>query len=350
MNVCIVTVYNSENCGSFLQAYSLAKYIQSLGHEVFFLKRPVSGTSHSEISILIEKVKCYIKGNINQVKLIDERHKSFSNQIKSFNVIGINDALKTMNCFVIGSDTLWDFSDSYFRKNYELYVGKYFGDRFFTYAVSCANTTEEDINKINIDLSGVKKARGIGVRDKATQNLVSKITGCKCDLVLDPTMLVDCTAFEQFAKDVIKFKYILIYSFGIIQEGFKDQIIQYAAKYHLKIVSIGTYLSWADVVVAASPEQFVQYYKQASFVVTNTFHGTLFAIIFNKQFVAITKKKNKINEIIELLGIEEYATDTCDEVYGLFDNKIDYNKVNSLIRDNQQHSMFFIDDMLKKKE
>lgn len=121
MNVCIVTVYNSENCGSFWQAYALGKYIEMMGHNVTYLKRSCIGTSHDIRKTIEFSVKAIVKGRIGRVKRYIRTYRSFEKAIQNFPVR--EDIESDVDYVIYGSDTIWELSDSYFYRKRNIYWG-----------------------------------------------------------------------------------------------------------------------------------------------------------------------------------------------------------------------------------
>ena len=119
MTVCIVTVYNSENCGSFLQAFALYDYLKEAGHKVYFFKRDTKGTSHSLKPHFEESIKRILKLKFKALIAEWQRYASFSAAQKIFPAISRDSAeYKSVDCFVIGSDTIWNLDNRYFRQAY----------------------------------------------------------------------------------------------------------------------------------------------------------------------------------------------------------------------------------------
>ena len=106
MNVCIVTVYNSENCGSFWQAYALGKYIEMMGHNVTYLKRSCIGTSHDIRKTIEFSVKATVKGRIGRVRRYIRTYRSFEKAIQNFPVR--EDIESDVDYVIYGSDTIWE--------------------------------------------------------------------------------------------------------------------------------------------------------------------------------------------------------------------------------------------------
>lgn len=349
MNVCIITVYNSENCGSFLQAYALSEQLKALGHNVFFLERSVKNSSHSMVAVLKECVKSILRLKIKDIGMLMAKHKAFSIKQAAFRVVTESqEALEKIDLFVLGSDTIWNFKDSYFAKYAQRYTGAIITDKpFVFYAASCANTTAEDITCKGIKIDSICAAKAVGVRDNATAELIEKLLGRKTDLVCDPTLLIRREDYDAFqCSKGMADKYLLIYCFGMLGQKRIDEIKEFAKNRNLKIVNIGVYQSWADVCLPATPDIFVSYYRDAECVVTNTFHGTIFSTIFGKDFVVITDKKRKIADYLAQIQMEDRMLGDGDSLKSVLERPLEYDQLANTIGMLRRKSLMFLEEAI----
>lgn len=329
MKICIVSVYNSENCGSFLQAYALQKTLTNLGYDVSFFKRPTKGTSHSFTYFLKRILGAISRFEFEDIKLIAQSHFGYSKLIKQFEITKKSKHLNSkIDFFVIGSDTIWNFNDKYFKHKAKLYIGQYFEkNKFITYSASSGNTTSDDINRYNIDFSPLKNAKAIGVRDENTKQLVAELLGVSAPIVADPTLLLKKEDYYCFKKQIINRPYILLYHFGDIEKRIQEEIIKIAKDKNLAIVNIGRYADWCDLNVTTLPQEFVSYFADAEYIITNTFHGTVFSTIFQKNFAVTTDKKKKIVDYLNRTGLCKRMLTNPNQIIELYEQNIDYYEV-----------------------
>ena len=349
MKIGIITVYNSENCGSFLQAYSLFSYLKENGHEPFFLRNIdyLSDSSHHIMGMCITICKHLVRLDFSSALNVIRRHQLFSRELKYIGkqVVGLK-VLNHLDACVIGSDTLWNLYDSFFLRNINDYTGKKLSIPFFYYAISGGNTTYDDVVKNRLDFSSILKASGISVRDKRTCDLVRSITNESPQIVLDPTLIVDRQLFSPFETIEVKEPTLVIYAFGQISMELQSRISKFAEDRNLKVVSFGKKYECSDFVVPNSPSYFVSYLKNAQFIVTNTFHGTLFSVIYNKQFTVITDKKDKINDFLERIGLCDRLISTPYNISVLAE-RIDYDSINMDLNELKSSSINYLSAMLK---
>lgn len=196
----------------------------------------------------------------------------------------------------------------------------------------------------------IKNFLALSVRDNRTQNVISEITQQEIELVCDPTLLVDRSVYDLIMSSKPNGRYLLLYIFEdtMLKQSFVEQIIRYATEHRLQIVSFGTNRKWCHCSVPYSPEKFVSYFKYAECVMTNTFHGTMFSIIYNKNFVALGEGKNKVIEAMNQYGVESRMIDQNVSLEERFATTIDFALVNKKLQCERQKGLNYIDRCLKK--
>lgn len=332
MTVCIVTVYNSENCGSFLQSFALYDYLKKLGHKVYFLNRNVKGTSHSLKPHIQVSIKKILKFRFKAFKAEWQRYFSFSDAQKIFPVISRNsDEYKSVDCFIIGSDTVWNLDNKYFIDNADTYFGVNLGNKkIISYAASAANTSEQKFINSKSAILGINKMSDISVRDIATYNIVKNVFNVKPTIVCDPTLLLNKDNYNSLIKDRkhILNSPILIYYFGNLPVATTEQIKSLKKKTHKKIISLGQYRKWCDINLPYDPYIFLQCYRDCSFVITNTYHGTIFSLIYEKNFVCYGQNKKKVEYLLSSFGAEKAFAADNEDLSLYYKNNIDYEVIN----------------------
>lgn len=346
MKTCIITVYNSENCGSFLQAFALKKALSKQGHTVSFLKRKKKGSSNSFFYFLRNVFRHFKRKKPKEVLLLTKRHfgfPSFWKHLKPF------DKKHTADFFVIGSDTLWEASTKYFKDNMPLYTGRGCKpNRFISYAPSVGNATLSDIEAESAAFNNLKNASALSGRDSATVEFIEKVTDYPVNLVCDPTLLLDKGDYSIFKKKTFPRPYILLYCFERLNNDVKEYVLNLAKDKGLDIISVGSFYGWCDKCYPALPDKFISAFADASFVFTNTFHGTVFSTIFEKDFIVTTKEKNKICEYLKTIDLSNRMATTKGELADIANNHIDYSYVNKKIDSLRGSSLDFLKKYVKE--
>lgn len=341
----IVTVYDTINCGSFLQAWALYKTIQAMGLTVSFVRSPLKRRLIKYYRAQAKLVKPFLKRKIKTFRMRKRIQRSFSVLQRSLPVSN----LLEKSTIIIGSDTLWNFDDKYFKSNSDYYLGQEFPvHKICTYAVSAGNTSYDVFSATPNIQVGLNEIQHITVRDTVTQLLVAKTIGKEPNIVCDPTILLPIDDYEEIAlAPTFEKPYILLYFFGSIDEELKGWIVEDSRRNNLGIVSLDVNepRAWT-MSVPADPSRFLGYFKNASKVITNTFHGTVFSVLYNKEFIVYTKHKAKITDFLCQLGIAERTCNSIEQAELLFLQAIDYTRVREQLNLLRERSIIELKQML----
>ena len=184
--------------------------------------------------------------------------------------------------FVVGSDQVWnpffpEFSEVYFLTFAPLY-------KRIAYAPSFG------VDTIPVDFEAnfafcLKSFKNLSVREESGSNLIEKMCGIKAEVLLDPTMLLSIDDWLKFAKPVTlipRKNYILVYFLGPIEFEVISRIRLFAKVNHMQIISLNDkrYPRYYSI----DPREFVFLVHHCSIVITDSFHGVAFSIIFKKPF------------------------------------------------------------------
>lgn len=355
MKVCIVTVYDSINSGSYWQAYALGHVLEELGNEVFYYKRKKRGASSSVLEI-IKQIGIRIKNDdLKRAISYFVQTKKFKDAVKVFDVIGTcNKNLGDIDVFILGSDTIWNIEDKYFRKFKNVFWGDVFKDRtVVSYATSIGNTSISMFNPIEKYLDSLNRIKLISVRDEYTKEVITKITHeRRPSLVCDPTLLLDSVYYHKIATiPETEGDYIFLYLFNPLNKVQSISLREFANNRKLKVI-YGTdkcIIPYLGKVVINSPQTFIDYMVGAKYVITDTYHGTVFSVNLNKSFIVINREKNKVNEFLSWVGLEDRLLSKDRNIANIIENDIDYNSVNKRIKDLRNYSLSFIEDILDNK-
>lgn len=350
MKIGIITVYYSENSGSLLQAISLKKKLEELGHDVVFIKTKNKYSSHS-IKLLLGRVaRETLKLHINNVRNAIGKYFNYRKDIKRFNVINIEDAYaNNIDLLVIGSDTVWDIESQYFKESFKTFLPQNEFIPTVSYAASVGNTKRESLKKDIYAMNALKELKAISVRDEYSKEVLAPLVDNKIEIVCDPTIMIEKEVFDEFTFKPEEKKYVLIYSFNNFEKEIVRQIKEYAKENDLSIISVGNKYDWTDKNIICSLDTFISYYKSAECVITNTFHGNVFSIIFNKQFINIDFGKKKVNKLLEHYDLTDRVyiegKSKVSEILGI---AIDYSKVNKTIEQDKINANSFINRIVDR--
>lgn len=189
----------------------------------------------------------------------------------------------------------------------------------------------------------------ISVRDKNSVDIVTSLTNIKPNLNVDPVIAYGFDNEIRFPD--IKDEYMLVYTYPGRMNNPKEvkAIIDYAKKKNLKIVAIANYFDWVDEVVTPHPFEVLGYFKRARCIVTDTFHGAVMSLKYNKRFTVIVRRmnSNKLSFLLDQFGLSSRAAVKIDDIENILDEKIDYTPVNKIIEKETENTINYLKSNLK---
>lgn len=259
------------NIGGNLVKYAIFIKISQFGFSPYII-----GTwRNRKITFLKKHTKCrIIKNNFTEIKK------------NEFDIL------------IVNSDQTWRKLDRHFYDIGFLYFAKNWNIPKFVYGTSLGYSNWRLTKKDeNIAKDSLKSFSGISVREKGSIKLIEKHLGFKPIFVLDPTLLIDKKYYLELIKNYkpkenINEKYIFTYIFK--NEKNTQKFINYASQY------LGFKIYNVNMKDKNAVEKFIYgiYHSQA--VITNSFHGTIFSIIFNKPFISFIFKNSPKERFISL--------------------------------------------------
>lgn len=347
MKIGILTHHYVNNYGSFLQAYSLQKVIEKEfpEHNVEIIdycniRHYIINTlgwyrfsfGKSTLSIWLRKTK--VPGMFSR-----ERKKYMKLSKRCYNAKQINRL--GYDVIVVGSDEVWNFQD--YKANASLKFGHgLIESKLISYAPSIANAQIEGSLPTYI-AEGLKTFKAHSVRDDETRKFLKQVINYNAPIVLDPTFLADFPSGTRADAS----PYILFYYCdGMPKKKFK-QIEEYAKKNNLKIYGAGQYdINFEPISKEITPFEWIELFRNAQYVFTGTFHGTVFSILNRRQYkVYLTNKSrvHKVEGLLKELGIDGRKI-TDDYVFDLQkeQNEIDYDAVYNTIYRKKKQSLEYL--------
>lgn len=252
-----------------------------------------------------------------------------------------------INSFVCGSDTIFctnefGFDDGYYS-NYPIMKTSY----SFSYAASFGDAKFNNENDYNKLMSLLNNFNALGLREDIYIDEIKKYYSSIIQRVIDPTLLLEKDDYNPIIKPYNSSqKYILLYArrYNEKMEKFADDL---AKKHNAKVIEISlraTNCSKHTMFYAAGVEEFLGLIQNAEFIVTNSFHGIIFSLIFNKEFFGFAREQsnNKIKELLDKFAVSHRLL-----VNGTEDiHNIDYNVVNAKIAEFRNTSITFLQNQL----
>ena len=358
--ISLITIFDVANFGTYLQALATAVVLQNFGHkvEIVHYERPFKNTILLRRNLLLRclyYVYFWIRG-FDGILFTLRCRRFVSKYTKITRTYFSIDELKrnppNADIYLTGSDQVWNTEhnqgvDEAFYLSYAP-VGK----KKVAYAASIGQDSipieyREHTKKL------LSQYSGISVREAQAVDLLSDI-GIKATHVIDPTLLLDRDQWMNMAsKRLIPDKYLLVYSVEPTEYDKKvsDVAVLVAKVKQLKIVSVSNFgedkrIPNCDIYFDfALPQHFLSLMAYASFVVVSSFHGTAFAINFNRQFLTITPGaySSRIDSLLELTGLQDRRIRSVDELRTqLLEQSISYDAINTILNRERTSSVAFL--------
>ena len=150
-----------------------------------------------------------------------------------------------------------------------------------------------------------------------------------------------------------KKKYLIVYAYDrhMIDKDEVREIKQYAKKKGLMTVSVGTYHKWCDKNISCNCLEWLEYFRNAEEIITDTFHGTIVSVITQRPlaiFVRNKINKNKLSFLIKQLGLEQRRLDEIkqEKLEKIFSIPQDYKKTNQLLENLRKNSTEYLEKFL----
>ena len=361
MKVGILTFHNAFNYGAVLQAYATQELVKSMGHEAELIDY-----HNARIDLTYEKRKFHFRSFLRSTYKFPlyllakffywKRRKAYqefvNNHLKLSNKIyyqGDDISIEGYNVVLIGSDQLWNKKITGGLDN--MYWGQFEASPVtrkvaWSVCMNNLNSTESEIEQIKNYLNNFT---AISVRENTLQAFISKLTDKKVWHTLDPTLLLPSSKWERLCYPVKKNNYVAVYAVRKEKEtiSFARKI---ASKLNKKIVIIRSYAKWYfsnENMECGGPTDFLSYIKNADFVVTSSFHGTVFSILFQRQFVCPRFDGNvRIEDMLCTIGLADRMVNDSQEAVHL--PSIDYHNLSEKFNAKKNESFCFLKGVMNK--
>jgi len=369
MEVGILTMHRVLNYGSFMQAYALKRTIESFGHHVrfkdFHKGEPYHIGTKAKVPGVLDKV-ARIPQIISNIGEFLEKHalrRESNNNYKQIcwpllDVSETPDYDLTADVMIIGSDEVFNYTQNHVFG----YVPCLFGHNInasliLSYAASAGYSDWHDVvadGLVDEIGAGLNRMKYISVRDENTRRLVEHCTGNSPTLALDPTLIYDYDDVIP-QKRTIEGEYILVYAYENRTDSESEihAVRDFAAKHKLKVIAGGgggAYHAWCDDnIVVSWPFDLLGLFRDAAFVVTDTFHGSIFSMKFGKQFAVFLRDQNelgsnynKVHFLLHQFGMESRIINDPSDLSDILTTPAPYDVFNRHLLDLRQTSLDFL--------
>ncbi|MEA5007119.1 polysaccharide pyruvyl transferase family protein [Clostridium tyrobutyricum] len=367
MKVGILTFHNAHNYGAVLQAYALRTKLRKMGHDahiINYCNKKIQNRYSDKLKLEVSKRDIVFP--THWIKIIgkklqnDYAQDTWKKQCNSFNKfisgvllensttkVTIDDLNKMkVDAFICGSDQVWaswitDGLDPVYFLDFQTSAKK------ISYAASMPSnkipTNEQSYFKKCINLLDF-----VSVREEQVSIALNNLCDRSIKTVVDPTVLLNADDYSELSSaSYEKEDYVFVY---FIHED--NVLMKCAQKIALqlgkKLIELHYYLrkdlKGHDQRADFGPSQFLTYIENADFVLTNSFHGTVFSIIYGKKFYSVYNKDDRKDNLLNNLKLQSRHIYSINNIN--LNQDIDYQSVYELLYLYRQSSIDFLSKAL----
>lgn len=359
----ILTFHNAHNYGAVLQAYALKIKLKRMGYEaavlnyrnkyigrnykkvlhIDFWKRDILPSRWGKVLREVRDVFYGLPEWQKQWQVFEEftNEKLLDGEKRRLTLDEV--ASKDIDVYVLGSDQIWARELTHGLD--PAYFGQFAPDKTkISYAASVPNGSIPENEKPYFK-QYLEALSHISVREEKLAESLRQLTGREVDTVIDPTLLLEKEDYQELLyKNPLKHgKYVFAYF--VVENELLSRIAKKAAEimdcelielHYKKTPSI----NGDNMVFDAGPKEFLTYIRDANLVITNSFHGTVFSILFQKKFYSVYKENGRIENLLGFLGL---ADRHITEESGIRpDVEIDYGETERSLKEYRRKSVEFL--------
>lgn len=339
MKVGLITVFHVPNYGAMLQCYALSTYLKRLGHEVFLYDVSWSNTN---------PILCYLKRKL----MLGFMSDFISNNLPRIT----SDLTETADIYMVGSDQVWnpDILGDSIDKFMLSFVPS--GSKKVAYAASfgCDEWTDESHYETAKEL--LKDFSYITVREDSGVELLRQQFGIHARQVLDPCLLLhDYTplmsgkGIAKTGNDLVTFKLVYSYDWCLQAKTLANSLRCNFAELNGRRLKNKGDIHGVNV-RSCSVSDWLSSIANAKYVLTDSFHGSVFAILFGRQFAvipSISKRQTRLTSLLSSLGLSDRFSVNVADCKAILERPINYDAVYSRLAKLREASVQQLTEMLK---
>ena len=304
MRIAILTFHRAYNCGAMLQAWALKTVLERMGHTVEFPACNSVGVTerwrypvvHSGKSGLAWFRSAVGRSLINLLSVPSEdilrhRYKVFRERYIPERRCLPADFNKHYDLIIVGSDQVWN--EDLLQNDAPMFFGENLPTDVYriVYAASYGDLPLAE-NKIKRVVGALENFSAISVREKLAKDQLAAFSNISITETLDPTLLLDAADYDEIACGSFQSEpYLFMYTLST-ESFFVDTAKALAGKLGVRCViapchQYSRFGAPRGLTYGLSPDRLVQYVRNAKYVITNSFHGTVMSVVFNKPFLSL---------------------------------------------------------------
>lgn len=344
--VAILTITNSGlNFGNRLQNYALQKVLERQNLEV----ETIISAKSIKNNLFLSKCRRVLK-NISKRDKRSKFFREFNKKYIKFSAIvryeNINESVFSdkYDAFFSGSDQVWN-PNFHFNSDFE-FASFAPQNKRYSYAASIGVSEINDEQK-EAFVRNINGMNSISVREEDSIELIKKLTGRDAYLHVDPTMLLDRTEYEKMEcmpPQGLPPKYLLTYFLGSVTEEYRNNIQKLSEALGAEVVELSEWKG--SKYYNIGPQHFLYAINHAEYICTDSFHGSVFSILFHKNFSMMQRvgKDVSMNSRIVTLAhkfeLEKRIDNNLD--LSVATTSIDYEKVDRLLNQERNRTKEYL--------
>ena len=368
----IITYHHYYNYGTMLQALALQEKVEQLGYqaELIDFKQDNSLSRYEMLKLRIKRMPVYIKERKKYRVLADSREKIkeknelFEQFYKTYLHIGKKKYTTTQQLmenppiydgYVVGSDQTWNpFVANSPEAFFLPFVENKLKKGSYGPSLAVKSLSDEKEKEYRKKLSSFSF---LSCREQDGAQLLSRITQKEVKCVLDPTLLLSAEEWEKYCEyEIPKEPYILVYFLGEKSEH-RRAVEKIQKLTNWKIISLpAAYLEMENndyKKVWGGPKEFLSLIRRAALICTDSFHGTMFSINFQRNFFSFCKssdseessENSRLYSALNIFGLSNRIIHNMDNLTAE-DISIDYKNVIPILEEQRRYSIEYLENML----
>ena len=341
MKIGIMTFWwSNDNYGQLLQCYALQKYLREKGHDVFIIRYKPTWkirTKDKILYVLRHPVKTFCKITRKLTKKDISPETKFAIKKRNFDefrteYIKFSDRIYTSykelieypphaDMYIAGSDQIWNYKTTYNKSDIDAYFLNFAekGTLKYSFAASFGrNTLSDEVKKTMLPL--LKGFDYVTVRENSGISICKEM-GIDANIVCDPTLLLEKNQYLQLCNKVktLEKKYVFLYMLSNTCIFSVHKLKEWCTENNLELVYVTGNTGWKKsnfddegiVKSYLSIPEWITYLSNAEYVITNSFHCSVFSLIFERRiaFVSLSGElkstNDRISSLFENLKIEK---------------------------------------------
>lgn len=336
MKIAILTQPLGHNYGGIMQAYALSTYLKLIGHEVIVIDRRKPATSaHKYAFIIMKRIIRKLTGKraapiffeSHMVDIQQHTNRFIEQHLKRSKPVYSSSSLRALleeeniKCVIVGSDQVW-------RADYSPCIADFFLSSLLdypciklAYAASFGHGNWRFTDQqTRVAKTGIASFTGVSVRENEGVALCSNYLNASASWVCDPTLLLPLSTYMSLVADIPKSSEKFMFSY--LLDSNNDKAALAAMVSNATSSSIKTCYpkgnianpQFADISLYCYPplEKWLTLFRDSEIVLTDSYHGVLFSIIFEKKFLVLINKERGASRFESLLKIVDFSANIID--------------------------------------